>query len=264
MYLHTEIDETTIPYNWFLLAKVKVSEDNYRFIFASEELAVINELDKLGANWLLDAGKEFKVIVDHDQLVRVVGHRQQIPFHNKENDKIFAIARCLAPSNLRKIGEKEFANFYDIFKNHPLAKKLREETDSYVFLDLYVHIPDKYEDLLSAFLAISPSGTPVTIVGPYGVGLRISEKFLNKNPHLLVICEGNALARYLDVAYYMVMKEAEDSVAFPYNIRLTMFIKMQSEVNCVGLQVLQKALNIKSGNLKVCFHFVKQNTELER
>ena len=50
MYLHTEIDETTIPYNWFLLAKLKVSEDNYRFIFASEELAVINELDKLGAN----------------------------------------------------------------------------------------------------------------------------------------------------------------------------------------------------------------------
>ena len=73
---------------------------------------------------------------------------------------------------------------------------------------------------------MSPSGTPVHIVGPYGVGLRISEKFLNKKPHILVICEGNALVRYLDLVYYMIMKESEEVEAVPYNIRLTMFIQM--------------------------------------
>ena len=31
-----EIDETTIPYDWVLVARVRVSEDNYRFIYGSE------------------------------------------------------------------------------------------------------------------------------------------------------------------------------------------------------------------------------------
>ena len=65
MLLHTEIDETTIPYDWILVARARISEDIYRFIYASEELAIINEFSKLGKNWLLDVGKEFKIIVDH-------------------------------------------------------------------------------------------------------------------------------------------------------------------------------------------------------
>ena len=118
---------------------------------------------------------------------------------------------------------------------------------------------------MSIYLVMSPSGTPFSLVGPYGPGLRISEKFLNKDPHLLIICEGNAVVRYLDLAYYMIMKEQmQDKEWLPYNIRVTMFVKMYSQSHCVGLRILQKALNIKEGNFKLCFNFYIQETQLER
>ena len=104
MHLHTEIDETTMPYNWLLVGRARVSEDNYRFIYGSTDLAVINEFDKLGTNWLLDAGKEFKIIVSNEQLLKLVGQKRYIPFYNRENDKMLPIARCLTPNNLKKIG----------------------------------------------------------------------------------------------------------------------------------------------------------------
>ena len=137
----------------------------------------------------------------------VIGERHYIPFFNRENDKILPIARCLTPANLRNIGLKEYADFYDIIKDSEFAERLREETDNYMFLDLYVQIPDQYEDLMSTFFVMSPSGARVSVVGPYGLGLRITENFLSKNPHILIFSEGNAIVRYLDLVYYMVLKE---------------------------------------------------------
>lgn len=81
MLLHTEIDETTIPYDWILVAKVKISEDNYRFIFGSNVLSVINEFDKTNRNWLLDVGKDFKIVISTESLTKVVGNQSNISFH---------------------------------------------------------------------------------------------------------------------------------------------------------------------------------------
>lgn len=40
------MDDTTIPRKWVLIAKQKLSEEIWRYIFAHDKIAVLNEFEK--------------------------------------------------------------------------------------------------------------------------------------------------------------------------------------------------------------------------